>query len=369
MANWYELKHPNLVDSPALIVYPERVKHNINTLISMIDDVSRLRPHIKTNKSREACTLLVKARIRKFKTSTIAETEMLAGCGANDILLAYQPVGPKLKRFADTVKSFPQVKFSCLIDNAKAAVEMNSFFHSGGLTIDVFMDLNVGMNRTGIKPGEEAVRLYQQFNHAEGIHCIGLHVYDGHVRNVNWELRKKECDAAFEEVERMKQQLIERTIPQPLIIAGGTPTFSIHCKRAGIECSPGTFIYWDKGYQDLCGEQSFLPAALVITRVISKPDADRICVDLGHKSIASENELGKRVQFLDTESLVPVGHSEEHLVLQLPTGHSVTTGDLLYGLPFHICPTVALYERALVCENGEITGEWKTVARDKKINL
>ena len=82
MANWYELNHPNLVDSPALIVYPERVKHNINTLISMIDDVSRLRPHIKTNKSREACTLLVEAGIRKFKTSTIAETEMLAGCGA-----------------------------------------------------------------------------------------------------------------------------------------------------------------------------------------------------------------------------------------------------------------------------------------------
>lgn len=369
MSNWYQLKDQSAIDSPCLIVYPDRVKHNISTVISMVDDVASLRPHIKTNKSREACTLLLQAGIKKFKTATIAETEMLASIGAPDILLAYQPVGPKLRRFADVIKAFPKTAFSCLIDNEKAAHEMNSFFVNTGLTIPVFLDVNVGMNRTGICPGDGAIRLYQQFHNTEGISSVGLHAYDGHIRNTDWEMRKKECDETFSRILQMKETLTKLTSTAPVIVAGGTPTFSIHCRRKNIECSPGTFIYWDKGYSDLCPEQPFIPAAVVMTRVISLPAKNRICLDLGHKSIAAENDLARRVQFLNAQSLVPVGHSEEHLVLEAPENHSLSPGDVIYGLPFHICPTVALYERTLTCEGGVITGEWKTIARDKKITF
>ena len=369
MREWYELNNPEQVDSPALIVYPDRVKQNIRTLISMIDNVDRLRPHVKTNKSREACQLMIDAGIHKFKTATIAETEMLATAGASDILLAYQPVGPKLKRFVDLIKMYPRTKFSCLIDHTDVARDMNVFFEANNLKVDVYVDLNAGMNRTGIIPGAEAINLYNKYSNTQGIRTIGLHVYDGHIRNTNWDLRQKECDESFEAVMRMKETLIEKKLPLPIIVAGGTPTFSIHCKRKDIECSPGTFIYWDKGYQDLCREQEFLPAALVVTRVISKPVPNRLCLDLGHKSIASENELTRRVYFLNAGDLEAVGHSEEHLVTQSNAGQSFKPGDLLYGLPFHICPTVALHERAFTCENGEITGEWKNIARDKKISV
>src|SRR5687768_11286747 len=98
MPEWYELKDPDQVDSPALIIFPDRVKENIRILISMIDDVKRLRPHVKTNKSSEACRLMMEAGVEKFKAATISEAEMLAVSGAQDILLAYQPVGPKVKR-------------------------------------------------------------------------------------------------------------------------------------------------------------------------------------------------------------------------------------------------------------------------------
>ena len=61
--------------------------------------------------------------------------------------------------------------------------------------------------------------------------------------------------------------------------------------------------------------------------------------------------------------------NEEHLVLEAGAGHSYKVGDILYGIPFHICPTVALYERAITVEEGKITGEWKIVARDRKITI
>jgi D-serine deaminase-like pyridoxal phosphate-dependent protein len=170
-------------------------------------------------------------------------------------------------------------------------------------------------------------------------------------------------------VEQLQKILMAQGFVEPIIIAGGSPTFPVHAKRKNIECSPGTFIFWDKGYQMLCEEQHFLPAALVISRIISMPDEIKLCLDLGHKSISAENELSKRVHFLNAPELKFISQSEEHLVVETVAGHSFKLGDVLYGLPFHICPTCALYERAQIVENNEASGEWKIIARDRKINI
>src|SRR5258705_9631134 len=132
----------------------------------------------------------------------------------------------------------------------------------------------------------------------------------------------------------MKNDLTQKGFDEPIIIIGGSPTFSIHCKRKNVECSPGTFIYWDKGYTDLCPEQAFLTAAVLVTRVISIPSSTRITTDLGHKSVAAENEITRRVFFLNAENVKPVGQSEEHLVLEVPENHSYRVGDIFYGIPF-----------------------------------
>ena len=99
------------------------------------------------------------------------------------------------------------------------------------------------------------------------------------------------------------------------------------------------------------------------------PGETKICLDLGHKSISAENELQRRVYFLNAPELKFISHSEEHLVAEAGPGHSYKVGDVLYGLPFHICPTCALYERALVVKSNKITAEWKVIARDKNIGV
>jgi D-serine deaminase-like pyridoxal phosphate-dependent protein len=362
--SWFEIKNINELDSPALIVFPERVKHNIQLAIDMIGDVSRLRPHIKTNKSPDVSKLMLKAGITKFKCATIAEAEMLAQCNAPDVLLAYQPLGPKLNRFISLIKKYPSTKFSCLTDNITAANEQALAFSDGNITVPVYFDLNVGMNRTGVSPDENAVSLFDHCKTLKGISVVGLHAYDGHIRDVDFETKKQNCDKAFALVEQLNEKL-----KLPTIIMGGSPAFSVHYKRKDIECSPGTFVYWDKGYTDLCPEQKFLPAIVLVTRIISLPSPNKICTDLGHKSVAAENEITRRVFFLNAEGLKPVGQSEEHLVLETNEHHSYKVGDIFYGLPYHVCPTVALYERVYTIENGKVTGEWKTVSRDRKISL
>ena len=368
-SEWYHIKEIDKLDSPSIVIFPERVKKNIQTAIGMVRNVDCLRPHVKTNKSAEATQLILDAGITKFKCATIAEAEMLGSIKAPDVVLAYQPLGPKLKRFIELIKKFPATKFSCLTDNITAAKEQADASAANKLEIPVYIDLNLGMNRTGIVPGEDAIALCKFCTITKGTKFAGLHAYDGHIRNNDINERTKECDQAFEAVEELKEKLLKIGITVPNIIAGGSPTFPIHAKRKDVECSPGTFIYWDKGYLNLCPEQNFLPAAVLVTRIISLPSPTRICTDLGHKSVASENEISRRIFFLNTIDLVPVSQSEEHLVCEAPKDHSYKTGDVLYGIPYHICPTVALYERVFTIENGKISGEWKNIARDRKIAI
>lgn len=368
MKDWYIIDDIENLDSSALVVYPERVKQNISILKSMIDDVARLRPHAKTYKNKEATFLMLEAGISKFKCATIAEAEMLAICSAPDVLLAYQPVGPKLKRFVELISSYPNTRFSCLVDNISAAAEISEIAVANKVQIPVYIDLNIGQNRTGILP-DSALQLYVDCDILPGIIPEGLHAYDGHLHDADFKVRTERCNASFEPVAKLQSDLKQIGYPEPVIVAGGSPTFPIHAKRKVIECSPGTFVYWDKGYQTILKEQSFLTAVLVISRVISLPDETKICLDLGHKSVSAENEISKRVYFLNAPELVMISQSEEHLVADAGKDHKYKVGDVLYGIPHHVCPTVALYERVITIEGNKVSGEWKNIARDRKITI
>ena len=289
--------------------------------------------------------------------------------GAKKVLLAYQPGGPKIARFIALVSEFKDTSFSCLVDNLASVEAISKAAEERGMLIGVYIDLNVGMNRTGIIPGDGAIQLYERILSLKGLKVLGLHLYDGHIKNPEIEDRKKACDEAFHKVEEMIDAILKKGHEYPEVIAGGSTTFPVHAKRERVICSPGTFIYWDKGYATTLKEQNFKPAALVITRVVSLPSSNKICLDLGHKSIASENELYKRVHLLGAPDLQFVSQSEEHLVLAAAKDHHYKVGDVFYGIPHHICPTCALYESALVSENQQIVDEWSILARNRKISI
>src|SRR5688572_28960698 len=117
-SDWYAIENVGEVDSPALLVYPDRVEENIRRMIAMSGDVRRLRPHIKTHKLPELIRLQLAHGITQFKCATIAEAEMTAACGATDVLLAHQPIGPKVQRLMELAQKFPRTVFSTIADDA-----------------------------------------------------------------------------------------------------------------------------------------------------------------------------------------------------------------------------------------------------------
>ncbi|HEY2787567.1 MAG TPA: D-TA family PLP-dependent enzyme, partial [Fimbriiglobus sp.] len=126
----------------------------------------------------------------------------------------------------------------------------------------------------------------------------------------------------------------------------------------------------DHGYgtkfPDLSG---VTPAAILLTRVVSRPTPDRVTFDLGTKSVASDPPAGKRIALLDFPDHTPVGHNEEHYIVETSEAAKYQPGDMVYALPAHICPTVALYREALIAEKGKIVGRWEIVARDRVLTV
>jgi D-serine deaminase-like pyridoxal phosphate-dependent protein len=365
---WYKINDVESIDTPALLIYADRVEQNIQTLVDEIDDVNRLRPHVKTHKTKEATQMMLKAGITKFKCATIAEAEMLALCNCKDVLLAYQPCGPKIKRFIALQQQYSGTTFSCLIDNVDTAQQINQLASQNHLKITLYIDLNVGMNRTGIGP-DDALNLAKAVVKFPHVKLAGLHAYDGHTQDFAIEERTLLCHKIYDSVNKLKLSLEGEGISGLILILGGSPSFPIYAKIKNVECSPGTFIFWDQSYLDKLPEQSFEPAALLLGRLISMPSKDRICIDIGHKAVGAENGLQDRISFLNAPDLVVMGQSEEHLVLKVNINHTYKIGDLFYGLPFHICPTCALYENATVIKNGNIDQSWDIVARKRRITL
>lgn len=149
---WFQIDTVNELDSPCLVIHPDRVLQNIRTAKRMVRDVQAFRPHVKTHKSPEAVRLLLAEGITKFKCATIAEAEMLARSGTPDVFLAYQPVGPKIFRLRELQKGYPSTRFSCMVDNEETARAIAAAFEHEDLSMRVLIDINVGMNRTGILP-------------------------------------------------------------------------------------------------------------------------------------------------------------------------------------------------------------------------
>jgi D-serine deaminase-like pyridoxal phosphate-dependent protein len=356
------------IESPGLIVYPEIVESNIKMSIDMVSgNVARLRPHIKTHKTQEVNELLLKAGIYKFKCATIAEAELLAISNAKDILLSIQPTGTTLSRFIELTIKYSKHKFSCLVDDYSAAEKINELAVNNHVVINIFIDLNVGMNRTGIVPKDAYQLIDKITNHLPNLNIVGLHAYDGHIRDVDIDTRKDHVQKDFTDF----YELIDKIDPNNSyeLVVGGTPSFLVHCTNDRFVCSPGTFVFFDIGYSKLFHENTFKMAVQIISRVISKPTSSTICIDLGHKSVAAENPIENRVRFIDFPNWTLKSQSEEHGIIEVNDHSDIQIGQIIRMYPYHICPTVALHQNLQVIEQDEMVGEWFVKARNRKINI
>ena len=353
------------IPSPALLVYPEKIQANIARMLEMVNgDPERLRPHVKTHKTPQIIQMQVEAGITQFKCATLSEARMTAEAGARDVLVAYQPVGPNVELFLKLQKEFPEVNFATVVDSVDTVIVIERT----GEPAKLYIDIDCGMHRTGIAPGEEALKLCQAIHRSPHLQLAGLHVYDGHIHEADLDERLTAHEKALSIWQPFLEVLNENNIPVENIVTGGSPTFPFYSDLQW-QCSPGTTLLWDAGYSDAHPDMDFLVAAVLLCRVISKPGENQICLDLGYKAIASERPFETRFAFPTLSDVTPISHSEEHLVLELPNVDDISIGDPVLVIPWHICPTVALHDQMHVVENDRATGEtWSITARTRLLS-
>jgi D-serine deaminase-like pyridoxal phosphate-dependent protein len=366
--SWQSVENEQEIPTPALLIDLDRVERNLRRMLDIAGGPERLRPHVKTHKLGPLVQRQLALGISKFKCATIAEAEMLATSGARDVMLAFPPAGPNIARLLELTRRFPESRFSAIADHPATIRGLDVSARDARIQLEVLLDIDCGMQRTGIPPGPEAKTLYRLLAESPGLLPGGLHVYDGHNTQADPTARCAQCEQEFAPVLALRSDLEAEGLNVPRLVAGGSPTFPCHAAHSDRELSPGTTVLWDFGYGDRYADLPFEPAAILLTRVISKPSSNRLCLDLGHKAVAAENPH-PRVRLLELPDAVPVMHSEEHLVIETPTAADYSIGQTLHGIPRHVCPTVALHSEAWITENGRVTGTWPIEARARRISI
>ncbi len=359
--------------TPALLLYPEFVASNIERTLDLLGgDVDRWRVHIKTAKLGYTVRMLVERGIHNFKCATTLELLVACRSGAGEVLFAYPAVGANARRVSEIADQFPQVRISVLAESEEQVRQWR------GSRVGIFLDVNPGMDRTGIEQSDSAkiVELARAIDHL-GLEFRGLHYYDGHLGGLEMRERTAVAHASYDRLLKVVSELERSGMAVPEVITAGTPTFPCSLSYEGFRSgsfvhrvSPGVVVYCDAtSLTQLPTEYGYRPAILVLTRVVSQPRAGIVTCDAGHKAVSADAGVPTCVVVGHSE-LTPLAPSEEHLPMAVQGGAAgPQVGEALYLLPRHVCPTVNNFDSTLLVQDGEVKSVEKVSARGREAPL
>jgi D-serine deaminase-like pyridoxal phosphate-dependent protein len=354
------------VMTPALVAYPEVIAANVASTLRLLGgDTDRWRPHIKTSKLGYTLRMLLDRGLTNFKCATTLELLIACRAGAKDVLLAYPVMGANARRVREIADEFPNVRIAVLAENEEQVLQWQ------GSAVGIFLDINPGMNRTGIEQDREdqVVNLVRTISN-HGVGFRGLHYYDGQYGGVDERERTAATHAGYDQLLKLVSALERGGATVAEVITAGTPTFpcslsyeEFRSRRFRHRVSPGTIVYNDAtSLAQLPDDHGYAPAVLVMTRVVSRPHEGMITCDAGHKAVSADAGVPTCV-VLGHPELAPLSPSEEHLPMKSSNGKTPRPGELLFLLPRHICPTVNNFDSALLVRNGQIESVEKVSAR------
>ena len=364
----YRIKNAGQVLTPALLIYPAIVDANIRATLRMVgNDPNRWRPHIKTAKLAAILRQLLAHNVENFKCSTTLELLTACETGAKDVLIAYPLMGANARRAREIATEFPMTRISVLVETGDQAATWR------GTNIDTFIDVNPGMDRTGIAEGRagDIVQLAQRL----GPQFRGLHYYDGHMSGFEAAEREIRAHAGYDRLLQVVDALEAAHIDVGEVITSGTPAAphamsynGFHSARFVHRISPGTVVYSDMTTLQQLPEFGYHPAAIVLSTLVSRPTERLMTCDAGHKSVSADAGI-PTCAVIGHSDWTPLKPSEEHLPIEIPSAAEADLGEPIYLLPRHVCPTVNNFDEALIVIDGNIESVEPVSARGHETPL
>ncbi|MEM3045667.1 MAG: DSD1 family PLP-dependent enzyme [Candidatus Bathyarchaeia archaeon] len=357
------LKAASGIDTPALLIDLDALERNIAKMARHFQGKSvRLRPHAKTHKCPEIARLQMEAGAIGVTCQKLGEAEALAEAGLDHILISNEVVDPaKIKRL---VALAGKVDVMVAVDDPANVRALSDAASAEGVELKVLVEVNVGLNRCGVPPGEPALRLAQTVAASRGLVFEGLMGYEGHTVFVkSLPERRRLCSQAVASLVATKELLEARGLAVPVVSGGGTGTYMITGEYPGVtEIQPGSYVFMDATYATVEGVD-FEQSLTVLSTVISRPTPERAVIDAGLKSLSTDMGPPK-VKGLQGAELTRL--SEEHGILRLEgEAQRLKPGDRVELLPSHCCTTVNLFDRYHCVRNGSLDKIWAIAARGK----
>jgi D-serine deaminase-like pyridoxal phosphate-dependent protein len=339
------------LDTPQLLIDLDILDDNLARMQAECrENGVELRVHFKSLKCGGLAKYLLRKGVGAFLAAKTNEAEILADAGVTDILIANQIVGAaKLRRVAELAR---RARIAVCVDDSDNVTALSAAARAAGSTIGVLIEVNIGMNRCGVEPGDTAVELARHVVAQPNLEFRGLQGYDGHLQMLpDVAERRRKCNFGLAALMMTRQRILDAGIPVPVVTGGGTGTAEFVARFPGMtELQPGSFLLMDAIYGAVRPE--FACSLSILTTVISR-QKDQYVLDAGSKAISQD--FGKpQIK----------GHGDEK-VLKLAEEHTIVTcseppaiGTRREVLPAHCCATMNLHRACVAHRRGVVEAHW-----------
>ncbi|CAG9980567.1 unnamed protein product [Clonostachys byssicola] len=355
------------LDTPSMIVDLDLMEENIKKLMDKLLPTGRnIRPHLKTTKSAVLARKLNAAGAKGGCVAKLSEAEAITAAGFEDLLITCEIIGaPKVKRLVQLYRKHRNIRI--VIDSHEGATAIHEALSQepdlANDPIDVLVDLDVGLHRTGVAPGEPALALARHIGSLKSLRLIGVQGYEGHLQHLHdREDRKKQCLESMKTLTETADAFRQAGFDIQVVTTGGTGTAEFCATVPGVtELQPGSFIFMDTDYRNAVG--TFYSNALtILSTVVSKQGDRQITIDSGFKSLTTDSGLSECKDPRYTYDVL----GDEHGSLNWEEGTpSLKVGDRVEMIPSHIDPTINLHDVYYAHRKGVIEEIWKVDSRGK----
>ncbi|MCG9126863.1 DSD1 family PLP-dependent enzyme [Candidatus Poribacteria bacterium] len=358
-------KHRDLLDTPALLIDLDILDDNIQNMADYFSGISTdLRPHLKTHKNPIIAQKQIDAGAIGITCAKLGEAEAVVDFGIQDVLIANQIVGPqKIERLINLAD---RSRIMVAVDCSENVQDISDAAKSKGVTVRILIEVNIGMNRCGVEPGNDVLELAKHICDSPNLVFEGLMGYEGHiVARTSKDDREKAVKNDMQHLVDSKKLLTENGISVNIMSGGGTGTYDITSRIPEMtEIQAGSYVFMDSTYNRVEGlDKKFENSLSLLTTIVSRPQPKRIIVDAGMKVLTTEFGNPQPIGYSDLEM---VGLSEEHGKLEASNDSiNLKPGEKIKLLPTHCCTTVNLHDKCYGIRNEIVEYCWDITARGK----